>query len=269
MDLSETGRAFAAEVAERHQVSPEAVAELLRALAAGRGTQAQFSHPDLGGMGQWSRGGMIMVGDMFNNGLKAKVDTLCTELSAAVLEGGMFAAPTASQSQSPSGGAAGVSLFVPQADWWPGDLGVPSSSGAQNGLRYGFFPATRRLAVDIGGTVTVYDTGDHMISGVSQQQGGDRTLSFTSQRGLVRLADLPVASGDPRRAKAPKASSTMAAAAKSVSPALAERAPAAASAGEAEADVFAKLERLAALHAKGILSDAEFEAKKTELLARI
>ena len=61
----------------------------------------------------------------------------------------------------------------------------------------------------------------------------------------------------------------LAAAAKSVSPALAERAPAAASAGEAKADVFAKLERLAALHAKGILSDAEFEAKKTELLARI
>ena len=115
MDLSETGRAFAAEVAERHQVSPEAVAELLRALAAGHGTQAQFSHPDLGGMGQWSRGGMIMVGDMFNNALKAKVDALCTELSAAVLEGGMFAAPHGSQSQSQSDGAAGVSLFVLQA----------------------------------------------------------------------------------------------------------------------------------------------------------
>lgn len=54
---------------------------LLQALIAGNGTMAQFMHQDLGGMGQWSRGGMTMVGDMFNNSLKAKVDGLCSELS--------------------------------------------------------------------------------------------------------------------------------------------------------------------------------------------
>jgi hypothetical protein len=32
-------------------------------------------------MGQWSRGGMIMIGDMFNQGLKHRVDTLCKELA--------------------------------------------------------------------------------------------------------------------------------------------------------------------------------------------
>ena len=42
---------------------------MVRALMEGNGSQAQFSHPDLGGMGQWSQGGMIMVGDMFNEGL--------------------------------------------------------------------------------------------------------------------------------------------------------------------------------------------------------
>jgi hypothetical protein len=176
-----------------------------------------------------------------------------------------------------------VSLFVPDANWWPGELGVPSSSGAQNDLRYGFFPATRRLAVDIGGALTVYHTGDHVISGVSQQQGGDRTLSFTSQLGLVRLADLPVVSGagavEPAvvPAPAPEGGSSVtsealpASAPKPAAAGLAQTAPvdAPVDAGSGEADVFAKLERVADLHARGILSDAEFEAKKTELLARI
>ena len=69
------------EIAERHRVSPDAVLTLLAALQAGGGRQVQFSHPELGGLGQWSQGGMIMVGDMFNNGLKATVDGLCNELS--------------------------------------------------------------------------------------------------------------------------------------------------------------------------------------------
>ncbi len=33
-------------------------------------------------MGQWSQGGMIMIGDMFNNALKYRVDALCSELSS-------------------------------------------------------------------------------------------------------------------------------------------------------------------------------------------
>ena len=45
------------------------------------GDQAQFNHPDPGGLGQWSQGGMIMVGDMFNQGLKYRVDALCNELA--------------------------------------------------------------------------------------------------------------------------------------------------------------------------------------------
>jgi hypothetical protein len=40
------------------------------------------------------------------------------------------------------------------------------------------------------GTVSVYDTGQHRIFGVAQAQSGNRTLSFTSQDGLVRVSDL-------------------------------------------------------------------------------
>jgi hypothetical protein len=62
-------------------VSTDAVMTLLQALVNGNGTMAQFNHSELGGGGQWMRGGMTMVGDMFNYGLKSKVDGLCSELS--------------------------------------------------------------------------------------------------------------------------------------------------------------------------------------------
>ena len=46
---------------------------------------AQFSHPDFGGMSQWSPG-MSMVGEMFNTSLKSKLDAVCTELAAYVTQ---------------------------------------------------------------------------------------------------------------------------------------------------------------------------------------
>jgi hypothetical protein len=74
--------------------------------------------------------------------------------------------------------------------WWPDDLGSPASSGGQNGLRYAFFPEKRRLLVEQDGKKTVYDSGDHQISGVSQQSGPSSSLVFTSQSGPVALDTL-------------------------------------------------------------------------------
>lgn len=272
--LSAHGEKIAQEVAERHGVSTDAAVVLLRALAEGRGNQAQFNHPDLGGMGQWSRGGMIMVGDMFNNALKARVDALCTELSGYLLSDDVFAptSTTATQSQSQSGGAPGASLFVSgnraSGNWWPANLGSPSSTGAQNNLRYAFFPATRRLAIDIGGRVTVYDTGDHQIGGFSQQQSGDQSLTFTSQHGLVRVHDLPIVEGATATATAQHAtvSEEPPRAVTSTGDETPRKAPAQSAQPE---DVLATIERLAALREKGILSQAEFDAKKSELLSRL
>ncbi len=78
------------------------------------------------------------------------------------------------------------------APWWPDDLGQPSSSGAQNDMRYAFFPQKRRLLIEDGGKLTTYDSGDHRISGVSQQGSRERSLTFTSQDGPVRLDELKV-----------------------------------------------------------------------------
>ena len=180
MPLNEDG--FISRVSLRHSVSKDAVRTILRALRSGGGSMAQFSHSEFGGMSQWSPG-MSMVGDMFNSSLKSKLDAVCIELAAYVAE-------SASTDRGGSRDDIEVSYRSMKQDtnWWPPNLGTPSSVGAQNNLRYAVFP--RRLAIN-GGRVEIYDSGNHRISGVAQAQSADQTLTFTSQDGLVRVRDLP------------------------------------------------------------------------------
>jgi hypothetical protein len=252
------------DIARRHGLSREAVLAMLFAIHAGGGTMAQFSIPELGGSGQWMRGGMTMVGDMFDNALKARVDALCGELAQLLTTTTVFpASPTSS------------TIGFTSANWWPADLGVPSATGAQNDARYAIFPSTRRLAIQINGVTKVFDTGEHHIGGVQQQQGGGYgSVGFTSQLGTFsvsslselgvrEVADTPTAapspqyqgqyqSGPPRKSAPPVQT--------------AERAHG----GSGDpATVVAAIESLAGLHARGILSDEEFAAKKAELLARL
>ena len=169
-------------LAQRYGFSGEAVTSMLASVARGRGTMAQFDHPEFGGPGQWMSGGMTMVSDMFDDTLKSRVAALCHDLSKMV------------ENHPPS--AEPVSLFVPAADasrqWWPANLGVPNSTGTQNGVRYAYFAQPRRLAIELQGTVTVYDTLDHEISSFSQQQSHAGSLRFHSQHGLVDVGALPV-----------------------------------------------------------------------------
>src|SRR5271170_5758485 len=110
-NLTPEGARRLEDAAMRHGVSLDAVSVLLDALAQSNGSQAQFNHPDLGGMGQWSQGGMIMVGEMFNHGLKHRVDALCNEL-AGLLDSQPSLTTVARQSQSQGRSGVEVSLFV-------------------------------------------------------------------------------------------------------------------------------------------------------------
>jgi hypothetical protein len=184
---SETGQnASASEVVTKialaHGISVGAVDAALRALRHGRGTMAQFSHPDFGGMAQWSVGGMSMVGDMFNATMKAKLDGVLRDLVDALGRGDL---PWDEQ----TGGHA--SEGVGSSDW-PEDFGPAAATGSQNDMRYAFFPGSRRLVIDDAGKRTIYDTGRHVITGVSQQQSSGRTLAFRSQLGHVSVSDLAV-----------------------------------------------------------------------------
>jgi len=242
------------DLAQRYAVSDDAATTLLFAVNSGGGTMAQFSHPELGGSGQWMLGGMTMVGDMFNHGLQAKVSGLCTELSNLLRSLTVFVPQPMPTQFSGSGGAGG---------WWPAELGYPSSSGGQNDLRYAYFPHVQRLAVQRNGRVEVYDALDHQIGGVQQQQGGGYpSLSFSSQRGTFSVESLPMLSPAP----GPQSfSSGGGASAHEPSPAqvasdLQQR---------SQDEVLSALERLGDLRQKGILTEDEFQSKKAELLRRL
>ncbi len=277
--LTAQGRQIVADLAQRHGFSSDAVSHMLLAVWQGNGSMAQFNHPEFGGSGQWMLGGMLMLGDMFNHSLKGRVETLCCEISEilagqpGLLHSGSFQ----SQSQSGSGQqsqAAGVSfgqssLFVPDpsTNWWPSELGSPNAVGSQNNVRYAYFANQRRLAVQTGSDVWVYDTQDHNIGGFSQQQGSGGSILLTSQYGTVNLSSLPVVfrSGQPVRLNETSSFAPQ-------TPDFQDTSAADKPAGQPPStsnDVFAALERLGDLKAKGILTDEEFATKKAELLARL
>lgn len=240
-------------LAERYHVSAGAVRTLLVAVAAGGGSMAQFQHPELGGSGQWMRGGMTMVGDLFNNDLRALVANLCADLSSLVSSKQVF--ETNSRGAEPMSRSSNI--------WWPGHWGSPGATGGQNDVRYAYFPARRRLAIERAGKLSVYDTLDHEIGGVQQQQGGaSGTLSFTSQNGTFTVDSLPLADGD---TSAPASNREA-----SETPSVSRTAPATAAVSlTAHEAILTTLERLAELRQKGVLSDDEFAAKKAELLGRL
>lgn len=272
--FTDHGQSIINDLAQRYGLSRDTVTHMLYAVMNGNGSMAQFNIPELGGNGQWMQGGMTMVGDMFNYGLQNTVNNLCNELSniLANQSPSIFQPAASSQSQYQGSGQQQYgnygqnSLFVANpagfGNWWPGDLGQASTNGAQNNIRYAWFPATQRLAVEINGHVTVYDTLDHQIGGVSQQQGGGSSLTFTSQYGLVQVENLPVVSIDSNtpQAQAP-AQNTPASSFSPEQPASHQ--------GAAESDIFAMIEKLADLKQKGILNEEEFAAKKAELLQRL
>ena len=126
---------------------------------------AQFSHADFGGMSQWSSG-MTMVGDMFNDGLKAKLNAIAGELSSYLRDH-----PT-EQRRDETLVSYRSSGTAQARSWWPEELGNPSSVGSQNDMRYAVFPEKRRLVIDDHGRTKIYDTGDHHISGVLRSEHG-------------------------------------------------------------------------------------------------
>ncbi len=294
MLLTDEGHRVVAGIALKHGFSPDAAEAMLAALVSSNGYQAQFNHPEFGGMGQWSSGGMVMIGDMFNNALKYRVDALAGELAGLVGSLAQFQPPPVVSS----------GLFA-SASVWPPELGSPSSSGSQNDIQYAIFPAQQRLAIRQGGRLSVYDTGNHLIGGISQQQGGGSSLLFTSQFGPVSLESLipvPLSASDPLPpAPAPAIepvdavpvdvppvvpepeivilSAGPAAAPVSVADAwpapaaapVVTPAPAAARADPATDDVaiFSRIEKLHALFNRGILTQDEFQAKKADLLSRL
>lgn len=264
-------------LAQRHAFSETAIAHLLTAVADGQTQMAEFDHPDFGGPGMWMAGGMLMLSRPNDHRLKARVEALCEELGALLrAEPGLVentsirrstvAAVSQSQSQHSSGTPShdnarhrATSAARSADSGWPSALGTPNVTGAQNGLSYAWSADTARLAIDDGATITLYDTGDHQINGVSQQQSDAHgSLTLTSQHGAVVLSDLPTidtaTAGADRPTHPPESASTS------------SRTPAP---DHGHDDIFTAIERLGELRARDLITEDEFSAKKTELLARL
>jgi hypothetical protein len=216
--------------------------------------------------------GRIMLGDMFNNGLKNSVGGLCQELANLIanqpglIQSGSFQSQSqGGQQQNSSGQTGAVSLFVPppagsSGNWWPAGLQFPNSTGAQNNVRYAYFATIRRLAIEANGHVTLYDTQDHQIGGFSQPQSVGGSITFTSQYGVVDVKTLPIISIDNVPVQTPVQSQP----APTFQPDVVNT-----QGSNQEADIFGAIEKLADLKAKGILTDAEYSDKKAELLSRL
>ncbi|GAB6140371.1 SHOCT domain-containing protein [Methylosoma difficile] len=278
MQFTPEGQQTINNIAQRYHFSFDAVCSMLQSVINGNGSMAQFSHPEFGGSGQWMRGGMIMLGDMFNNGLKNSVGGLCQELSNLIasqpnlIQTGSFQSQNQGsqqqahfsgnqQQQNGVSGNAPVSLFVPppagsSGNWWPAGLQFPNSTGAQNNVRYAYFATINRLAIDANGHVTLYDTLDHHIGGFSQQQSVGGSITFTSQYGVVDVSNLPVISVDnvPVQKPIPPAFQPTVSTHNTSSP---------------SGDIFTAIEKLAVLWNQGLLTDAEYSSKKAELLSRL
>ena len=84
--LSPAGQQTIDGIAQRYGYSTDAILSMLQSVINGNGSMAQFNHREFAGAGQWMRGGMTMVSDMFNNNLKNSVNNLCSELSQLVAE---------------------------------------------------------------------------------------------------------------------------------------------------------------------------------------
>ncbi len=273
--LTPDGQRIVQDLSNRHGFSVDAVTHMLIAVLNGNGGMAQFSHGEFAGSGQWMRGGMIMLGDMFNNYLKGRVDALCSEIAnilanqPGLLQTGSFQSQSqggqsSGQHQSNGGGMGQSSLFVPDPEdnWWPQEIGVPNARGSQNNVKYAYFAQARRLAVKTGSDVWVYDTQDHQIGGFSQQQGVGGSITFSSQYGTVILSQLPAISrnGQPLAPTPPPPSV-------SSQPSYSQQDGSAQPSNSG--DVIAALEKLGDLKAKGILTDSEFSEKKAQLLSRL
>lgn len=253
-NLTPAGKHVVSDIAQRYNLSEASATNMLIAVNNGGGTMAQFSCPELGS-GQWMQGGMTMVGDMFNYGLKNTVNNLCGELSQALGNQQLF---------QPLKGGSGSGN-----NWWPDGLGTPSSTGAQNNIRYAVFPSSQRLVVQRNGETTVFNTLNHQISGVSQQQGGDSSLTFTSQFGTISTLNIPMVSGPGLTSGATNFASAPAPSPAPTQQPAASPPPQNNNQNAISQDTITLLENLGKLRDAGVLSDDEFSAKKSELLARI
>ncbi|NIJ51472.1 SHOCT domain-containing protein [Dyadobacter arcticus] len=255
--LTKEGQQYVEDLAAKYNLKTETVETMLKAVINGNGTMAQFNISELGGSGQWMKGGMTMVGDMFNNSLKATVDKLATELAGIVTSKVLFEEKEAPTEKHHANG----NFSSHSGSSWPSVFGNPTSSGSQNNFKYAYFGPVRRLVIEENGKRTIYDTKHHQITGISQQQGSGSSYKFTSQDGPVDISNLSVISEPSEQMQAtPEIPYDVTSTADLRTPE---------SSHSPQDIIISTIEKINVLFEKGQITEEEFKTKKQELLSRL
>ena len=149
-------------LAKKYGFSEQTVETLLQGLIQSGGNQVQFNISELGGMGQW-QSGMVMIGDMFNNALKNSVNNLCFELVELSRN-----LPT-EKKESKKSKTEDVITF----------------KGSQNEHSYQYIASKNRLEILKNGKITAkYDTAGFELTGAQQQQSNtEKDFKFQDKSG--------------------------------------------------------------------------------------
>lgn len=152
-------------LAKKYGFSEQTIEILLQGLIQSGGNQVQFNLSELGGMGQW-QSGMVMIGDMFNNGLKNSVNNLCFEL--AELSRNLPVEKSKAKNNQKSKQEDQITF-----------------KGSQNEEGYQYIASKNRLEILKNGKVkTIYDTTGFELTGAQQQQSNtDRDFKFQDKSG--------------------------------------------------------------------------------------
>ncbi|MCU0392081.1 MAG: hypothetical protein MUE81_13260 [Thermoflexibacter sp.] len=160
-------------IAKKYEVSVGAIMMLVSGLQSTNGNQVQFNHPDLGGLGQWQLG-MVMIGDMFNHTLKMKINEICQEL-ALLVRNEKINPPKKSVIQN-----------------FDSIHGKPAFKGSQNNLHYAYYPEKNLFILEQYGIVEKYNTEGYQIVGLSQQQSNfTQDIQLQTDKGSITIANLP------------------------------------------------------------------------------
>jgi len=73
--------------------------------------------------------------------------------------------------------------------WWPKELGKPNATGSQDQVQYAYFKDARRLLLREQGRMSIYDTGEYQIQGLSQASDIAHARMLTDQ-GPVEISQL-------------------------------------------------------------------------------
>ena len=263
-ELTSQGEQAVADLSARYGVSTGAVRALLEAVQLGNGTMAQFSHPELGGRGQWMAGGMTMVGDMFSPGLQARVSGLAGELSSLLASTPVYAVrrarPGPAQLTRRIRGRGG------RPSWdSPDRADARTAPVTRCSRRPGGLPC--RAAARPSASTARWTMSFTACSSRGASRARCRSPASTARSPSRACRWQALTAARCRPGPGPPRSRSCRAHRRSPPPS-GPSGQAVPSGTDADA-VLAVLERLGDLHRRGVLTDEEFAAKKAEILSRL